>query len=355
METQDHETIQGTASGPDDGGDAITSYDWRYKEAGPGNPWISVTGETALVVDFDGLNAETDYRFQVKARNSIGLSSRWSPSGSAETDAEPVTVQEAAFSAESGDPEATFNATAIDPPAIPTQEIAFSATSGDPEATFNATAIAAPTVPTQNIAFTATSGDPEATFNATAIAAATQEAAFSATSGDPEATFAATAIAPVVTDSRDPAPVTLEMIAKLKLGSGDKLLSLAGLSLLGTKNEFYEPRVVRFGNVQREIGVLPGEFRGASFSIDIDNTDQWFSTLKAAETSSGGRSNSGLAKSARASRISSCSPWVRSGTGEAGTSCPCSARTCCPNSISRSCGRLRSADFPDAIAHRLVR
>ena len=284
METQDHETIQGTASGPDDGGDAITSYDWRYKEAGPGNPWISVTGETALVVDFDGLNAETDYRFQVKARNSIGLSSRWSPSGSAETDAEPVTVQEAAFSAESGDPEATFNATAIDPPTIPTQEIAFSATSGNPEATFNATAIAAPTVPTQNIAFTATSGDPEATFNATAIAAATQEAAFSATSGDPEATFAATAIAPVVTDSRDPAPVTLEMIAKLKLGSGDKLLSLAGLSLLGTKNEFYEPRVVRFGNVQREIGMsCPGEFRGASFSIDIDNTDQWFSTLKAAE------------------------------------------------------------------------
>ena len=146
METQDHETIQGTASGPDDGGSPITSYDWRYKEAGPGNPWISVTGETALVVDFDGLNAETDYRFQVKARNSIGLSSRWSPSGSAETDAEPVTVQEAAFSAESGDPEANFNATAIDPPAIPTQEIAFEATSGNPEATFNATAIAAPTV-----------------------------------------------------------------------------------------------------------------------------------------------------------------------------------------------------------------
>ena len=91
-----------------------------------------------------------------------------------------------------------------------------------------------PLVPTQNIAFTATSGNPEATFNATANRIPILEhAAFSATSGDPEATFAATAIAPVVTDSRDPAPVTLEMIAKLKLGSGDKLLSLAGLSLLG--------------------------------------------------------------------------------------------------------------------------
>ena len=77
--------------------------------------------------------------------------------------------------------------------------------------------------------------------------------------------------------------VMLEMIAKLKLVSGDKLLSLAGLSLLGTKNEFYEPRVVRFGGVNREIGVLPGEFRGASFTIELDNTDQWFSKIKAAE------------------------------------------------------------------------
>ena len=308
-------------------------------------------------MDFDGLNAETDYRFQVKARNSIGLSSRWSPSGSAETDAEPVTVQEAAFSAESGDPEATFNATAIDPPAIPTQEIAFSATSGNPEATFNATAIAAPTVPTQNIAFTATSGDPEATFNATAIAAATQEAAFSATSGDPEATFAATAIAPVVTDSRDPAPVTLEMIAKLKLGSGDKLLSLAGLSLLGTKNEFYEPRVVRFGNVQREIGVLPGRVQGCIVQQSISTTPTNGSARsKLPRSCDGARSNCGLAKSERASRISSCSPSVRSGTGEAGTSSPCNARTCCPNSISRSWPTITAADFPDAItAHRWAR
>ena len=43
------------------------------------------------------------------------------------------------------------------------------------------------------------------------------------------------------------------------------------------------PRVVRFGSVQREIGILPGEFRGASFSIDLDNTDNWFSAIKAAE------------------------------------------------------------------------
>ena len=38
-----------------------------------------------------------------------------------------------------------------------------------------------------------------------------------------------------------------------------------------------------FGNVEREIGVLPGEFRGASFTIALNNVDQWFSKIKAAE------------------------------------------------------------------------
>ena len=74
---------------PNNGGDTITSYDWRYRETSPLGPWIDRLNQTSLTQTFSGLDAAQGYRFQFRATNSVGDSS-YSPSANATTDAAPV-------------------------------------------------------------------------------------------------------------------------------------------------------------------------------------------------------------------------------------------------------------------------
>ena len=47
-----------------------------------------------------------------------------------------------------------------------------------------------------------------------------------------------------------------------------------------TPTKYYEGRVVSFGDLDREISVVPGEFRLSGFSLELDNSDNEFSTFK---------------------------------------------------------------------------
>ena len=83
-------SIRVTGVEPANGGEAITSYDWRYRETGAAN-WISRDDQQNLVQDFTGLNPSTEYEFQLRATNSVG-DSGYSPSATATTQAPPATV-----------------------------------------------------------------------------------------------------------------------------------------------------------------------------------------------------------------------------------------------------------------------
>ena len=86
-------SIRAVAVAPDDGGESITSYDWRYKvESGGATTWIDRQGETDLTQDFTGLDPSTAYEVQVLATNSVGDSAR-SPSGNANTENADPTVE----------------------------------------------------------------------------------------------------------------------------------------------------------------------------------------------------------------------------------------------------------------------
>ena len=69
---------------PDDGGDPITSHDYRYREQGVGAPWIPVTGVTSTTQVVFGLDRSTQYEFQSRATNLVD-DSQWSTSGSGTT------------------------------------------------------------------------------------------------------------------------------------------------------------------------------------------------------------------------------------------------------------------------------
>ena len=68
---------------PSNGGEAITSYDLRYREQGTGI-WTDVFDETGLTYTVTGLDPGTTYEAQVRATNSIG-DSPYSPSGTGTT------------------------------------------------------------------------------------------------------------------------------------------------------------------------------------------------------------------------------------------------------------------------------
>ena len=86
-------SIRAVAVAPDDGGESITSYDWRYKVESEGaTTWIDRLGETDLTQDFTGLDPSTAYEVQVLATNSVGDSAR-SPSGNANTENADPTVE----------------------------------------------------------------------------------------------------------------------------------------------------------------------------------------------------------------------------------------------------------------------
>ena len=69
---------------PDNDGPPITGYDVQYRQgsSGPFTPWPHDGATTATTIT--GLDAETDYEVQVKARNDEGESA-WSPSGAGTT------------------------------------------------------------------------------------------------------------------------------------------------------------------------------------------------------------------------------------------------------------------------------
>ena len=118
----------------------------------------------------------------------------------------PSDAEQLSVAAESGDPTAAFNLRAVSPPA--TQALSVSAEAGDPTAAFNLRAVAPLSVA---LSMSATAGDPTATFNARVIAPpATQALSMAAEAGDPTATFNLRAIAPG-------APQALSMAA----GAGD--------------------------------------------------------------------------------------------------------------------------------------
>ena len=73
-------------SPPHDNHAPITSYDWRYRERGVGDPWQDLFNEVSLIQTISGLDAATEYEFSFRATNSEG-DSPYSPRGRAFTDA----------------------------------------------------------------------------------------------------------------------------------------------------------------------------------------------------------------------------------------------------------------------------
>ena len=90
--TVDSDTeITAVGVAPNNGGDTITSYDWRHRITSPLGAWVSRSNVSNLTQAFTGLEPATPYRFQFRATNSIG-NSPYSPSANATTDATPTTT-----------------------------------------------------------------------------------------------------------------------------------------------------------------------------------------------------------------------------------------------------------------------
>ena len=90
--------VRWQASAPNNGGSAITGYDWRWRQVGAAS-WTAVNNGGATLTR-TGLAADTQYEAQFKAKNAIGTADDWSPSGTGRTNALPVAVA----------PSATINA-----------------------------------------------------------------------------------------------------------------------------------------------------------------------------------------------------------------------------------------------------
>lgn len=70
------------------------------------------------------------------------------------------------------------------------------------------------------------------------------------------------------------------IVMEIDLTSGTRYY---GLNAVAGNTKFYKPRVLSFSDFIRNISVLPGEYRVASFNVDLDNTDNHFSALKSTE------------------------------------------------------------------------
>ena len=79
-------TLRAIGVAPANNGAIITSYDWRYRERGVGDPWQDLFNEVSLIQTISGLDASTEYEFSFRATNSEG-DSPYSPRGRAFTDA----------------------------------------------------------------------------------------------------------------------------------------------------------------------------------------------------------------------------------------------------------------------------
>ena len=76
---------------PDDGGAAITDYDWRHKKTAD-SLWIGRLNETSLIQVFTGLDVGIEYEVQFRATNSVGNSS-YSLSATATPDVKTIDSQ----------------------------------------------------------------------------------------------------------------------------------------------------------------------------------------------------------------------------------------------------------------------
>ena len=113
--------IQITAVGvaPNNGGDTITSYDWRHRITSPLGAWVNRSNVTNLTQVFTGLEAARTYRFQFRATNSVG-DSQYSPNANATTDATPTTLAAPAFTDDTGDAQTWTTGVAIAVITVPT-------------------------------------------------------------------------------------------------------------------------------------------------------------------------------------------------------------------------------------------
>ena len=73
---------------PDDGGDAIASYDWRIKRTSS-SIWANRLDQTSLTQTWTSLQPDTEYEVQFRATNSEG-DSAYSPSGILTTDVQTI-------------------------------------------------------------------------------------------------------------------------------------------------------------------------------------------------------------------------------------------------------------------------
>jgi len=71
----------------------------------------------------------------------------------------------------------------------------------------------------------------------------------------------------------------MELLAEFAFASpvGAKRYALRDIV---SPTKYYEGRIVAFGDLDREISIVPGEFRLSGFSLDVDNSDNEFSNFK---------------------------------------------------------------------------
>ncbi len=72
----------------------------------------------------------------------------------------------------------------------------------------------------------------------------------------------------------------IDSIIRLDLASGELVLGMTAMTLMGSNPEWVQPRVVSISRFRREIGEIPDAVRGGSFSVTLNNSDGWFSRLK---------------------------------------------------------------------------
>ena len=77
--------VEWVATAPNNGGSAITGYDWRWRQVGAVS-WRTTVSTSGRTFTRTGLTRNTQYEAQFKAKNTIGTAADWSPSGTATTD-----------------------------------------------------------------------------------------------------------------------------------------------------------------------------------------------------------------------------------------------------------------------------
>ena len=71
----------------------------------------------------------------------------------------------------------------------------------------------------------------------------------------------------------------LDVLVTIELDSGGKTFSISGLRGVA----YYEERVLEIGSIAQELSLVPDEFRLSEIDVTFDNSDNYFSKLKADE------------------------------------------------------------------------